>query len=897
MIDGVLVDQPKAREVYEDKIRQGIDPGMAVVSRANVFSTRVFPIRAKSGRTIRLAFVAPVQPDTGWRLPLMTDNSVGALSINVSTDSVRSLPQVDLPIKQEAQWQHAGGENVLLANAKNQPLSGELRIGPIAPVQPLLVSRHPNGKLFFQLTDQLGASKQVSSLNRVRVYWDRSRSRRDQSTKQEIALLNDYLSAVRPTAIDVVVFNSSGARLVTKEEEKEVAQLLGAVVYRGATSFAVLAGLKLPAVDACLLFSDGVGTIDGRDGFKPDCQLTAITSAADADRGYLRRLTRASGGDMIALHANSNQASSIQTSSIQKLLAQLTNRSPRIVDVRDQNDGRLAFNVVSSGERGWIIVGEAPASGPIVVSIGGPGAGTTTRRYDPESISGHPFEGEAALWAADRIADLAAQDGMLNEVRTLSKRYSIANPAMAFLVLETPQDYAMANVEPPKSYPAKESKIYRAAKAEYDANLAKQRNGRIDAMIASWEEQKEWWSTKFEPSPRKKLVDKAADVRALESVPAPALQMGAPSVRMKDSNAAADLETVVVTGSFIHPSLQESAMPINVIADGSPATRIELQPWNPDRPYLKALDAANKNTLHATLLAQEQLFGELPAFYLDTAEWFNINGRRAEALELLLSALDLPTRNEDTLAVVADRLLRYGQFDRAIWLFEQNLAVLDNLPQPRRALALALVKRAQSPAANQPKRDLLRALHLLNEIITAPWISDYEGIELIALMDANAIVPALKKAGVAKLELDPRLIALLDVDLRVVIQWNTGNTDIDLWVDEPNGERVIYSNPHSSSGGRLSNDMTSGYGPEEYLLHVAPSGKYQIRLNVFAADRINPNGATVVTAHLIRDFGRSTQHEEVIDLELSAGDEGEKFVGEFEVNHESGVITRTTDSR
>jgi hypothetical protein len=66
-------------------------------------------------------------------------------------------------------------------------------------------------------------------------------------------------------------------------------------------------------------------------------------------------------------------------------------------------------------------------------------------------------------------------------------------------------------------------------------------------------------------------------------------------------------------------------------------------------------------------------------------------------------------------------------------------------------------------------------------------------------------------------------------------------------------------------------------------LHRAPSGKYKIRLNVYAADRINPNGATVVVAHLIRDFGRVTQREEVIDLELKAHDAGEKLVGEFEV--------------
>lgn len=41
-------------------------------------------------------------------------------------------------------------------------------------------------------------------------------------------------------------------------------------------------------------------------------------------------------------------------------------------------------------------------------------------------------------------------------------------------------------------------------------------------------------------------------------------------------------------------------------------------------------------------------------------------------------------------------------------------------------------------------------------------------------------------------ELDPRLVALLDVDLRIVIEWNSPATDLDLWVAEPSGEPAIY---------------------------------------------------------------------------------------------------------
>jgi hypothetical protein len=232
--------------------------------------------------------------------------------------------------------------------------------------------------------------------------------------------------------------------------------------------------------------------------------------------------------------------------------------------------------------------------------------------------------------------------------------------------------------------------------------------------------------------------------------------------------------------------------------------------------------------------------------------------------------------------MVAERLLRYGSVDRAVLMFERVVERVDFLPQPRRSLALALAKRASQPGADAGQ-DLERAVTLLNEVIITPWEGGFDGIELISLMEANSLLPKARAAGVRHVSLDDRLRALLDVDLRVVIEWNTEATDMDLWVDEPNGERAIYSNPRTAIGGRLSNDMTEGYGPEEYLLRRAARGEYQIRVNVYGTDRINPNGSTVVTARLYRDFGRPNQSEQTMELELKPGEKGEMLIGKFTV--------------
>ena len=204
---------------------------------------------------------------------------------------------------------------------------------------------------------------------------------------------------------------------------------------------------------------------------------------------------------------------------------------------------------------------------------------------------------------------------------------------------------------------------------------------------------------------------------------------------------------------------------------------------------------------------------------------------------------------------------------------------------------MALAKRSEGRPSGQARTDLARAIDLLTQVIMTPWDGDYDGIELIALMEVNRLIPGYRALGGANVPLDPRLIALLDVDVRVVIEWNTEETDLDLWVDEPNGERADYSNDETRIGGRISNDMTDGYGPEEYLLRRAPAGTFTVRANAYSPDEINPNGASRITARLIRDFGHPGEREEMVEIELlpdsdeeeDGDDEGIRLIGKIRV--------------
>lgn len=234
------------------------------------------------------------------------------------------------------------------------------------------------------------------------------------------------------------------------------------------------------------------------------------------------------------------------------------------------------------------------------------------------------------------------------------------------------------------------------------------------------------------------------------------------------------------------------------------------------------------------------------------------------AARLLATALDAATADDETRQIVAFRLQRDGRIDDAVAILERFAALNSERPQPRRLLALALAQRGKP-------QDLERAFAMLTHVALTPFDGNFEGIEVVALMEANALIPRLDRAGV-DWTLAPEFVARLDTDVRIVIEWTNDDADIDLWVIEPNGERVYYSNDVSTAGGTISNDMTDGYGPEEYVIRRARAGDYRVRIDGYSPDRINPNGRGRVTVRLIRDFGRPTQREQLVDADIGFED-------------------------
>ncbi|HEX9965969.1 MAG TPA: VIT domain-containing protein [Allosphingosinicella sp.] len=886
MIDGVLLDQLEARRAYEAQVRQNVDPGLGEVSRSFQFSTRVYPIAPGSSRTVRVRFVTALAPGQGYELPLHGGAAVGRLSISVMASGGRP-PEVRLPGSPRLQWTRQGDGDRVAWQVDQAALDGKLSIAGPAGAGPIAVGAGPDGERFFEIADS-GPAPEADARRpgSVALLWDRSLSRADDRLAEEIALLRAWLEAVRPATIELILFDSSGVERVKLPDAASVAERLAGVRYRGATSYAPLAAQEIRA-DSCLLFTDGLVTIDRRAVLAPSCPLTAMSSAPDADRPALSALASVSGGE--ALHLTGGNSSDI--------LRRLQSRGARVVRVRSTSGAAIDAVRLDAPGGGWRLVGPMPPSGGVVVTLSGSGTAPSERVYSAPQVEAG-WSGAAALWAADRLAVRSASGREKREALVaFARRYSVAGPDISFLVLESAEDYAQWKIDPPANFPPNQAAEYRNLAAEAAKEEAEERRGRLAEIVESWEEQKTWWGTRFDPNakadPDERAPRSGRDAQALpppppvaEPVPVPPPPPSSPGDPVEepgasgfsDANEGADM---IVTGTRIRRPNLEASVPVTVVgeielqqrnptppAGETVAEETETAQWASTRPYMKALRSAAPRDRERVLAEQQKAHGALPAFWFDVAELAWKSGRREEARRLLLSALDLPTRNNETLAIVAERLFRYGEQDRSIEMLEAVAEAEPGRPQPLRSLALALAKRSESRARAQARADLARAIDLLTQVIMTPWDGDYDGIELIALMEVNRLIPRYRALGGTDVPLDERLIALLDVDVRVVIEWNTEETDLDLWVDEPNSERADYSNDETRIGGRISNDMTDGYGPEEYLLRRAPAGTFTVRADVYSADEINPNGASRITARLIRNFGRPDEKEETVEIEL-----------------------------
>jgi tetratricopeptide (TPR) repeat protein len=281
--------------------------------------------------------------------------------------------------------------------------------------------------------------------------------------------------------------------------------------------------------------------------------------------------------------------------------------------------------------------------------------------------------------------------------------------------------------------------------------------------------------------------------------------------------------------------------------------------------------AASAATIYAVYLDEKPDYANSSAFFLDAADMLLDKGLRDLALRVLSNLAEMELENRQILRILGYRLLQAEEPELALVVFKQVRLLAEEEPQSWRDLGLA------HAAAGHPQA----AVDLLHEVVIRPWDDRFAEIELIALAEMNALIATAPKP-LATSQIDARLLKNLPLDLRAVLTWDADNSDMDLWVTDPNGEKCYYGHRFTYQGGRMSRDFTGGYGPEEFSLRLAKPGKYRIEANFFGSRQQVVAGATTLQVKLSSGFGTSTAKEQLLTLRLKGRGES-VFVGEFEV--------------
>ena len=904
MVDGVVVEKDRGRQVFEKIVRQGIDPGLVEWVGGNNFKTRVFPIPAHGSRTVRVEYVGElVQGNEGglYHLPLNFEQAVGRFFLRVEVVESEVEPRVQqggLANFRFGKWRDSF---VAETEMKDAVLTEDLIVAlPEVERQRALVEEDEEGTVHFAIFDSPSRpkSRKAERPERVAVLWDASGSRGRVDHERELGLLREYFGQFGKGEIevDLILFRNAaeGPKLFAVERGncEALIEVLGKVAYDGGTQMGAISpveGRALP--DFYLLFTDGVSNFGTEEPERFERPVYILSADAQTNHAFLHYLAMRSGGAYFNLQRLEDRE---VVEGIGRTSFSFVDIDAKGVEVEGTYPG-LPQPVHGRFALAGRLVGE---KAEVVLEYGVGGKVKKRSKYKISRKDAVRGDLVRRFWAQKKVEELSVFPKRNQaELVAVGKRYGLVTPGTSLIVLEDLGQYVEHRIRPPESLPEMRRE-YEDIVARNRKEEMRKKEDKLQYVLSLWKQRVEWWETEFEypedfeyegdkrgeDGEAMDMEDGEGDGEGLLSRVLEAVGMGngagdaapAPMAEERMMRTSARQVQYEREEAEIEHEMEaeiEHYLPAAKSADSKKADEpaIAIEPWNPDTPYLEALRAADADEWFAVYLKQREEHGRAPAFFLDCAGFFFAEEEKRLGLQVLSNVSELELENAALLRVLGHRLAQLDLLDLSIRLFEQVLELRPEEPQSYRDLALVLARRA-AVVEGTAREDYGRAIELLYEVVMKQW-DRFAEVEGIALMEINRLIPLAKAAGVEGIPVDPRLVELLDVDVRIVLTWDADMTDMDLWVVEPSGEKAYYGHPLTTIGGRMSRDFTNGYGPEEYCLRKAQHGEYRIEANYFGSSAPSMSGAVTLQAEVFTNYGRPNEKRQAMTLRLNEGKE------------------------
>ena len=871
MREAVPVDKARGQAVFEDITRAKVDPGLLQITQGNNFKLRVYPIPALGTRQVLIRYAETLKKRAGrlvYRLPLEYADTLDNFRLDLNVVGAKGAPEKTRGQLDDLNFKP--GNNGYHAQVSRDRYAGrgvlELDIPPAPGAQ--AYTQVFDAKTYFYADLPVPAREAARTLPAVvGLVWDSSGSGAARDHGREFALLDAYFRRMK----------NGEARLTRIRDSAEAAQsfsivngnwqalraALESTAYDGATNLGAFVADS--AIPEYLLFSDGLSNFGARTLTALRVPLYSVSASNKSDPTFLTHLAEDSGGRFIDLLADSAREAE------RKLLFATTR-----VSILSADGARELVMRSPYPQQGRIeVAGQlTEASTRVRLSIAHPGAKPVTLEV-PVRAGAAPFMLVAPLWARLKVDALEAQyDLNRAEIRRLGQAFHLVTRETSLIVLERTEDYVRYEIAPPPELTADYARLQQFAAQRRGAD----RNAHLENIVRRFEAKIAWWNKDFpqgdkpvppqvlRPAETSGLMQDRRDQAPLPaSAPAPAIRSEAQSAQRLAEREVAKSARANVSGmaSEMAGASDSMASAIN--------TTIQLKKWEPDAPYATRMRNAAGDNVYRVYLDERPGYLNSTAFFLDAADILFDKKQPALAVRVLTNLAEMDLENRHILRILGYRLLQANRPALAIPVFRKVLELSPEEPQSYRDLGLAL-------GAN---RQYQQAIDTLYEVVVKPWHGRFPDVEIITLAELNAII-ATNGDKLDLSRIDPRLIKNLPLDLRVVLTWDADNTDIDLWVTDPNGEKAFYGHQLTYQGGRMSLDFTGGYGPEEFSLKRAKPGKYKVEAQYFGDRRQAVTGPTTLQVKLATRFGTAEQKEQSITLRLK-GRQETVFVGEFEV--------------
>ncbi len=920
MTEGCIVEKEKARIAFESEVKRGADPGLVEQVSGNIYRTRIYPIPAHGHRRIRLEYITSLSFDADGSAALwlpMPSEKLAKRDVCVEVDIAGAgVPTIGGLGDKRFTQSHA----VWRVEAHETEVQGSdhLLIGiPELPERIVSVEAFDGDRYFCASIKAASAQPRASVVaNAWRIYWDASGSRQASDIAKARLLLEQLPESA---SYELIVFCNTVESTKLYTSRKSLLEAVDRVIYDGATQYCNLP--VGPFEGITLFFSDGFDTLAKypQTHYVPDLGTENVAVVVSGVKRNTPVLKRIGAGRLIDLDILSAEDALQQILYAPIVVAAVNGNLQNVEGIGEPVLGRIT------------VLGRLSSAKTTCALILSDGRNYTFDLDQSVAASGNTLATAWAAQRIAALSPNSDDREVREELLALGRHFSIVSPVSSMIVFERLDQWVQYNIEPPKSNPhyqawVSQNKDKRLAASitekHWENSLLNAWKERLDWYASPIPERKTPKSGLFEQfgnavgglvegavnAVRSAVGMDRSDERARARVN---MEMGCqpvgsasafggavarPNATMSMPMTPAAPVASPMPAPTISCSVEEDccdACACEVPSDGasevcqsvqettSASVSVSIKAWDPDTPYLQAIKDACKifhadDAAYKAYLKQRSSYALSPSFYLDCANFFFGLGKFDTALRILSNLAELKLDDVSLLRVFAWRLREAGAYEYALSVLNIVKTIRPDEAVSWRDLALTFTLASKAAAEDDANKCTYaeKALECYHHAAFSPCERrDAIHTAVVALEEFNIFVDwCAKQKWSAKKpvipEVDKKYLSKFDLDLRIVLMWDTDDTDIDLHVLEPSGEEVFYQNKKSASGGYLSYDVTTGYGPEEYLHKKAPSGKYSVLSNYYASHQQKLTGPTTVTATVFTNWGRPNEASQTMSLRL-----------------------------